>query len=305
VFERVASRLDPEARLLRSWTLDGGTSTLATALELRSPDGSTRRAVVRQYAGAERRGNRYIATQEFNVLKIMNEAGVPVPVPYFADESREILPGPYLVTEFIDAATVTQPTDAGEFARKLAAVLSRIHGVPRDRGRPLLQDQHDRYSARVRATPASLDGSLSEGRIRAALMQAWPPPIRNEPVILHGDFWPGNTLWRNGELAAVIDWDHAGIGDPLADVANGRLELCMLHGPQAALAYTGHYRSLVPSFDDTCLPCWDLFAALRPAGEMSGWGLDAATLTKFRGRHREFVDHALQALRSGSRHLRG
>jgi aminoglycoside phosphotransferase (APT) family kinase protein len=298
VLDRVADRLDPGARLQRSWTLDGGTSTLVTALELRSPDGNTRRAVVRQYAEADWRSNPHIATVERNVMEIMKAAGVPVPLPYLADESREILPGPYLVTEFIDGAEITEPDDANDFARKLAAVLSRIHGVPRESGRPLLRDQHDSCDARVRATPATPDESLSEGRVRAALRQAWPPPRRNEPVILHGDFWPGNTLWRGGEIAAVIDWDHAGLGDPLVDLANGRLEIHMLHGAQAALAYTEHYRSLMPSVDDAGLACWDLFAALRPAGQMSTWGLDAATLTRLRGRHREFVDQALRALRS-------
>jgi aminoglycoside phosphotransferase (APT) family kinase protein len=303
VFEQVARRLDPRARLLRSWELEGGTSTRVTALELQSPDGARRRAAVREYGTAEH--NPHVATAEFNVLEIMHAAGVPVPFPYLADESREILPGPYLVTEFIDGARITEPDGARDVARKLAAVLSRIHGAPRDHGRSLLQDQRDRYNARVRATPAVLDESLSEGRIRAALGHAWPPPRRNKPVILHGDFWPGNTLWRDGELAAVIDWDHAGLGDPLVDLANGRLEIHMLHGAQAALAYTEHYRSLTPTLDDADLPYWDLFAALRPAGEMSSWGLDAATLTRLRGGHREFVDHALQALRSGPRRLRG
>ncbi|HEX4725340.1 MAG TPA: phosphotransferase [Pseudonocardiaceae bacterium] len=31
------------------------------------------------------------------------------------------------------------------------------------------------------------------------------PPC--DPVFLHGDLWEGNTTWRDGELAAIIDWD--------------------------------------------------------------------------------------------------
>ena len=35
-----------------------------------------------------------------------------------------------------------------------------------------------------------------------------PPPVQvNRPVLLHGDFWPGNILWRDGRLVAVIDWE--------------------------------------------------------------------------------------------------
>ncbi len=31
-------------------------------------------------------------------------------------------------------------------------------------------------------------------------------------------------LWKDGQLVAVIDWEDAPLGDPLADVANSRLE---------------------------------------------------------------------------------
>ncbi|HEX4060220.1 MAG TPA: hypothetical protein VHY58_04280 [Streptosporangiaceae bacterium] len=39
-------------------------------------------------------------------------------------------------------------------------------------------------------------------------------------------------------------------------------------------------------------------AALRPAGRMSSWGLDAATLGRLRDGHRAFVRQALDALPS-------
>lgn len=38
-------------------------------------------------------------------------------------------------------------------------------------------------------------------------------------VIIHGDIGPWNTLWRQGRPVAIIDWDFAGPGDPLDDVA--------------------------------------------------------------------------------------
>jgi aminoglycoside phosphotransferase (APT) family kinase protein len=33
------------------------------------------------------------------------------------------------------------------------------------------------------------------------------------------------VLWRDGRIVAVIDWEDAQVGDPLADLANTRLEL--------------------------------------------------------------------------------
>jgi aminoglycoside phosphotransferase (APT) family kinase protein len=152
------------------------------------------------------------------------------------------------------------------------------------------------FSARPGGIPAAQDEALREGRIRAALARAWPPPGRNGPVLLHGDFWPGNTLWRYGKLAAVIDWEDAGYGDPLADLANGRLEIAMLLGTAAMREFTRHYRALMGSLDYTGLPAWDLCAALRPAGKMASWGLDAAALGRMRRAHREFTGQALAAL---------
>jgi len=111
--------------------------------------------------------------------------------------------------------------------------------------------------------------------------------------VLYGDFWPGNVLYRADKLLAVIDWEDAGRGDPLADLANARLEITAQWGAPAAAEFTRRYRAPVPCLDCAALPCWDLCAALRPAGRLAGWGLDAAARERFRKRHRAFVDWAL------------
>jgi aminoglycoside phosphotransferase (APT) family kinase protein len=55
---------------------------------------------------------------------------------------------------------------------------------------------------------------------------------------LHGDYWPGNLLWNDGKLAAVLDWEDAERGDPLADIALARLDICWAFG-DAASVYAG------------------------------------------------------------------
>jgi len=97
---------------------------------------------------------------------------------------------------------------------------------------------------------------------------------RNDAVLLHGDFWPGNTLWRDGELVALIDWEDAAVGDPLADLANGRLEVLFAFGEAALDAFTDAYRAAMPKLDYADLPEWDLFAVRRLVPEMPKWGLD-------------------------------
>ncbi len=44
------------------------------------------------------------------------------------------------------------------------------------------------------------------------------------------------------------------------------------------------------------LPFWDLYAALHPAGKLSGWELDPDTEARMVRAHLEFVDHALAEL---------
>lgn len=47
----------------------------------------------------------------------------------------------------------------------------------------------------------------------------------NTEVLVHGDYWPGNILCYDNIISGIIDWEDAGIEDPLLDVSNARLEL--------------------------------------------------------------------------------
>lgn len=297
-FAQVLRAVSPQARLLRGWPLTGGVSAQVTALEIQLPGGSREKLVVRQYGAANLAANPHAAAGEAELLGVLRAAGLPVPRPRHADESGRILPGPYLVVDFVEGEPLREPAaGSGDAARQLAAVLAAIHRVPRPPdGLRFLPDKAEMSAARLGEQPPAPDGALSEARIRAALAHAWPPAGPNRPVLLHGDFWPGNTLWRDGRLAAVIDWEDAGYGDPLADLANGRLEIAMLLGAAAMREFTRHYRALMGRLDYAGLPAWDLCAALRPAGKMSSWGLDRAALGRMRRGHREFTGQALAAL---------
>ena len=110
--------------------------------------------------------------------------------------------------------------------------------------------------------------------------------------VLHGDFWPGNTLWRGGELVAVLDWEDAGTGDPLADVGNARLELLWSHGADAMEAFTRRYGSP----DPVALARWDLRADERSTSHIGEWGHDEATQARMRAARDEFVAAARRRL---------
>jgi hypothetical protein len=70
----------------------------------------------------------------------------------------------------------------------------------------------------------------------------------------------------------------------------------MHYGDAAMDEFTRQYDALLPDVDLAGLPYWDLYAALRPSGQMDRWGLADADLEKFRAAHRRLVADALVRL---------
>lgn len=292
-FRHLVRRIDPAARLLRAWPLTGGVSAEVTVIELARGSGERWRLIVRRHGEVDRAQNPRVARDEYALLHRLYADGLPVPRPVLVDESGDLFPTPVLVVEYVEGETKTElaPAEVDGFLDQVAAVLARIHGFPDVPALSFLPRQDREFGPR----PAALDASMSEGGIREALESAWPVPRVNESGLRHGDFWPGNLLWRDGALAAVIDWEDAGIGDPLADLANSRLEFLMAFGPEAMTELTRRYLDL-SAIDVGNLPYWDLVAALRPCGKLADWGLEAATERQMRQRHAWFVDQVLAGL---------
>ena len=293
-FSSVVKGIAPGSRLLRVWDLQGGVSARTVAVEFERPGGEHERAVVRLHGEVDRSSNPNIAADEFRLLEIVHAAGIPVAAPLYLDTSCELFEIPYLVVAFVDGASDFEPVDMSAYTAVVAEQLAAIHRVDTaSADLTFLPAQQHRVARRLDERPARLDGALSEGWIRDALEAVWPPDSANPPRLLHGDYWPGNLLWRDGELAAVIDWEDAATGDPLADIGNCRLELLWAFGEDGMSAFTEHYRALMPSLDYGNLPYWDLYAALHPAGKLSGWGLEAEAVRRMQAQHRGFVERAL------------
>lgn len=291
-YRKIVQKIAPAARLTHFWDLQGGISAKTTALEFEL-HGNRKRVVVRQYGGTNLKSNPRIATAELRLLNMLHAAGLPTTQPHFADESGELLPSPYLVIDYIDGRPLYDKVTLNQIQR-MADVLADIHSAQDAMSCwSFLPKQEEVVANQLANRPTELDFSLSEGQIRAALELMWPPAQKNKSTLLHGDFWPGNLLWSQGEIAAIIDWEDAGVGDPLADLANARLEILMFFGVEAMQEFTDHYSIRMESLDYTNLPYWDLSAALRPAGRMSGFGLERETLQTFRERHKLFVNQAL------------
>lgn len=295
-FEQVVHKLDPQSKLLRTWELKGGVSARVTALETLRPDGHTQKMIVRQHGEVDLKHNPHVAADEFKLLQLLYSVGLATPAPYHLDQFGEIFSTPYLVIAYIEGKPEFAPSNLPDLIFQLATQLSRIHQVDGSKLDVSFLPQQANISAqKLRARPANVDESLDEGLIRDALEAVWPFPQRNTSVLLHGDFWPGNILWRDGQLVAVIDWEDAALGDPLADVANSRLEILWAFGIDAMQSFTHQYQSMT-TIDFTHLPYWDLCAALRPVAQLAQWGLDDTPERTMRERHRWFITQAFEKL---------
>lgn len=56
-------------------------------------------------------------------------------------------------------------------------------------------------------------------------------PLAAGEVICHNDCAPYNVVWNEGRIAGLFDWDVAGPGDPLQDVAFAAWQWVPLHEP--------------------------------------------------------------------------
>ena len=146
----------------------------------------------------------------------------PAPRVHAACADGSILGGAFLVMEFrpgdlmLRAPPETVPGMLGE----AHAALHRIDPRPileslRAQGREESGYRFERELALLR------ERTVRHSRLRPVVdwLSTNRPPEPDPPSICHGDFHPLNVLVRDGEVAGVLDWSDAIVGDPALDVA--------------------------------------------------------------------------------------
>lgn len=95
-------------------------------------------------------------------------------------------------------------------------------------------------------------------------------PDDDQPGLVHGDLWHGNTMWDDARrLTAVLDWDCAGVGPAGIDLGSLRCDAAWCHGVGAAEHVLRGWEAEAgrPASD---VPYWDAVAALASPPDM-GW----------------------------------
>lgn len=90
-----------------------------------------------------------------------------------------------------------------------------------DRGAWTWTEFLDQQDAEVGAASEALASVLGDGLFGEArrVLQRRPPDLEDDHLV-HFDFGSNNVMVSDGDIAAVLDWDYPGWGDPLWDVAN-------------------------------------------------------------------------------------
>ena len=290
-FASVAERLFPGARLLSVRRLTGGVSADVHALELDCADGRRRTVVVRQHGSAQWKPRiEQVAAMEYELLKVLYSAGLPVPEPLLLDTSDQLSAAPCLVMAFVEGTTDVPAGQLNACLEVMAATLSHLHNLPIE-DLPALPSRLDPIPEIVEYLP-----DFPESRaLRRYLSRDADSTYQDEPVLLHGDFWPGNLLWRDGELVAILDWEDAALGDPLSDVAGCRIELLWKYGAEAMSYFTQLYMK-DRSVDARRLALWEVCAGSAANHFRGEWGLEPSYEAEMRRKTNGFIRAAAAAL---------
>lgn len=163
--------------------------------------------------------------REYRVMAALADTAVPVP--------RMLLPHedpPFYLMEYVEGTVFRTPEQTAGLGRErartisyhLVDVLVALHAVEpaavglADFGRPdgYLERQLRRWSKQLDASKSrelpDLD-TLVE-RLHGAI------PQTSRHAIVHGDYRLDNTIVSGDRIAAVVDWEMATLGDPLADI---------------------------------------------------------------------------------------
>lgn len=300
-FEQLVGKIAPKGKLLRTWELKRGESTQITAFEVAHPNGQTQKMVKRSWEDSQAPHIRLPlhAASEFKLLQqlqLHEEAAASRPL--YLDQSGEIFSAPYVVLDYIEGQSAVSPASEADYLFQFATQLAKIHQCDtRALDLSFLPQTTEIIATYLRKPAIKLDESLNEARIRDTLVEVWPLPQQNKPVLLHGDFSLANTLWNNGQLVAAIDWEFAAVGDPLCDLAASRIDILSEFGSEAMHTFTSHYSEMMNTLNFKNLPYWDLWAAIIRSGyRLDKWFENDNTLKTRRVKHRWFTDQVFEKI---------
>ncbi|MCU1480945.1 MAG: aminoglycoside phosphotransferase [Subtercola sp.] len=171
--------------------------------------------------------------REATIQRLVAAQGIPVPEILALSDDESILGVPFYVMSFLDGEVITDTVPPAldslqqRRATSVAIVnsLVELHSVDVDTGDLAKFGRPDGYLARQVQRFSSLWGVTSRRSLPAVdALGEWLQstlPVSQRASIVHGDFRAGNLMFARdspAEVTAILDWEMATLGDPLADL---------------------------------------------------------------------------------------
>jgi aminoglycoside phosphotransferase (APT) family kinase protein len=222
------AELDPGAVVTEAWPMPGNAGLSFGADVVGAVPGGRMPVVVRLAPpGVRRRGNTDVL-RLVPLLDALHAAGSPVaPVRWSTGDPRWFGTDA-VVQERLDARplhmsdpalSVSAPDPAPLLAQAVAA-LAQVHAVPPAAGweAPRTLVAEIEFWAPLLDRADDPEWARRGGALRDALLAG--PPAEYDVGILHGNFQTNNILYdSSGRLVAIVDWEIAGVGAQLLDLA--------------------------------------------------------------------------------------
>ena len=226
-------RADLESRLRRDWREPGlrvgriepiaeGHSGFTYWVDI-NRSGGERRYVLRLSPPGTRPAGAADVARQGRIMAALNARGLPVPAIPAVSEEPVIDGRPFVLMAAVagDRIEAAGPRERPlEIAASVVEVLTRLHEVPvaetgiGDEEAMPLEGEMVRWAMLMGRAAPDLTGRATE--LGGLLAEGRPEP--HEPTLVHGDYHLGNLLFRGHEVAAVLDWEIAQIGQPLLDL---------------------------------------------------------------------------------------
>ncbi len=248
---------------------------------------------------------------EAQVLVAVHDCGVPVPEVRYVLAPDDAL-GEGFLMQRIEGATLpgkilrdpalatVRPQLAGQLGIIAAAIhavdLSRLPQLPLLDAQRQLRHLHSQYQAQETPRPVF---ELAFRWLREHL----PPQVA--PSLVHGDYRHGNLIVGPQGVHAVLDWELAHVGDPVADLA----WMCIppwrfgeLDKPVGGFGLRedllgAYQRASGMSIDRARLEWWEVLGSLR-------WGVMCADMSKWLRSGRDTsIERAMIARRASESEL--
>ena len=171
----------------------------------------------------------YSLDREARLLKVLKKHGVPVPG--VVAESSD----PYaVILEFVDGlddfTLITDQTERDGYGRQFAEIMARWHAIPVGEFEKigfLIPKTGEEYLVQdLEVWEKGCFPHLKEPVPLVTFACQWmrrnPPQPPKRPVLAQGDTGPGQFIFKDGRIQAVVDWELAFVGDPMNELARIR-----------------------------------------------------------------------------------